>query len=62
MFERSHDPRSPLGGGFFAPKSIDQLIAEQGIHQITDLEALSGAIPDEDLDEFVAEIYRSREL
>ncbi len=50
-----------MGGGFFAPKSIDQLIVEQGIHPITDLEALSGAIPEEDVDEFVAEIYRSRE-
>jgi hypothetical protein len=54
-------PPNTLGGGFFAPKSIDQLIVEQGIHPITDLEALSGAIPEEDVDEFVAEIYRSRE-
>ena len=47
---------------FFTPKSIDQLIAEQHIHPITDISVLGGAIPDEDLDEFVAEIYRDRKV
>jgi hypothetical protein len=46
---------------FFAGKTIDQLIVDQGVHPITNLEALSGAIPDEDVDEFVADIYRARE-
>jgi hypothetical protein len=47
--------------GFFVAKTIDQLIAEQGIHPVTDLKLLGGAIPDEDVDAFVAEIYRDRE-
>lgn len=47
--------------GFFVAKTIDQLIAEQGIHPITDLKLLAGAIPDEDVDDFVADIYRDRE-
>src|SRR5436853_437147 len=38
---------------FFSAKTIEQLIAEQGTQPITDLSLLSGAIPDEDLDEFV---------
>ena len=45
---------------FFTFKSIDQLIAEQHIQPITDISVLSGAIPDEDLDDFLAEIYRDR--
>ncbi len=49
------------GVSFFAPKTIDQLIAEQGIRPIADLAVLSGALPDDDLDDLVAEIYRSRE-
>ena|SRR6266446_7830317 len=46
---------------FFDARTIDQLIAEQGIHPITDLKLLAGAIPDEDVDDFVADIYRDRE-
>jgi hypothetical protein len=48
------------GEGFFSTKAIDQLIAEQGTAPVSDLSILAGAIPDEDLDEFVADIYRSR--
>jgi hypothetical protein len=47
--------------GFFAHKSIDELRAEQGVPAVTDLEALGGLIPEEDLEEFVADIYRDRE-
>ncbi len=47
---------------FFSSKTIEQLIAEQHIEPIADISVLSGAIPDEDLDEFVAEIYRDRNL
>lgn len=52
-----------LGGdrGFFVAKTIDQLIAEQGVHPIDDLKSLAGAIPDDDVDEFVADIYRDRQ-
>lgn len=45
---------------FFASKSIDKLIAEQGIHPITKLELLDGDIPDEDIDEMVAQTYEYR--
>jgi hypothetical protein len=45
---------------FFNSRSIDQLIAEQHIQPIADISVLSGAIPDEDVDEFVADIYRDR--
>ncbi len=48
------------GQAFFAAKTITQLIAEQGVQPVQDIAALSGAIPDADLDEFVADIYRDR--
>jgi hypothetical protein len=50
----------PFGRSFFEAKTIDQLIAEQGVHPVTDLSILAGTIPDEDMDEFVADIYRDR--
>ena len=49
-----------LGSSFFQHRSIDQLRAEQGVPAVTDLEALAGLIPEEDLEEFVADIYRDR--
>lgn len=45
---------------FFASKTIDQLTAEQGTQPVKKLESLSGAIPDEDIDDFIADIYRDR--
>ena len=45
---------------FFAARTIDQLIAEQKVRPISDLSALAGTIPDEDIEEFVAGIYRDR--
>jgi hypothetical protein len=54
-------PNFPGSASFFNHKTIDQLIAEQGVQPIADLEALGGLIPDEDLDEFIADIYRDRE-
>jgi len=50
----------PFNRSFFEAKTIDQLIAEQGVRPITDFSILAGSIPDEDMDEFVAEIYRGR--
>jgi hypothetical protein len=50
----------PIGESFFAAKTLDQLIAEQGTLPIYDLSVFAGAIPDEDMDEFVADIYRTR--
>ena len=52
--EREHPPGSK------SSKTIEQLIAEQNVEPINDLSDLSGAIPDEDVDEFVADIYRAR--
>jgi hypothetical protein len=45
---------------FFSAKTIDQLIAEQGIRPVADVGIFAGVIPDEDIDEFVADIYRDR--
>ena len=50
------------GATFFLARTIDQLIAEQSVLPVSDLGALAGAIPDGDIDEFVADIYRAREL
>jgi len=41
-------------------KTIEQLISEQGIHPVADVGVFAGSIPDEDVDEFVADIYRDR--
>jgi predicted transcriptional regulator len=46
---------------FFTHKTIDELRAEQNVPEVTNLEALAGLIPEEDLEEFVADIYRDRE-
>jgi hypothetical protein len=45
---------------FFTAKTIDQLIAGQATFPIHDISVFAGAIPDEDMDEFVADIYRTR--
>jgi hypothetical protein len=52
--------KPPFGDDFFAAKSIDQLIAEQGVQPITDLTVLAGAIPDEELDDFLTQIHNDR--
>jgi hypothetical protein len=49
-----------ISENFFTPRTIEQLIAEQHVHPIANISILSGAIPDEDVDQFVAEIYRDR--
>src|SRR5258706_55042 len=53
-------PGRLINQSFFTTKTIKQLIAEQHVHPIANISILSGAIPDEDVDEFVAEIYRDR--
>jgi hypothetical protein len=53
-------PGHLISRSFFEPRTIKQLIAEQHVHPIANIAILSGAIPDEDVDEFVAEIYRDR--
>lgn len=47
---------------FLTPRTIKQLIAEQHVRPIANISVLGGAIPDEDVDEFVAEIYRDRKV
>ena len=51
---------SGLGASFFEAKTIDQLIAEQGVRPVTDFTAFSGAFPDEDIDDMLADIYADR--
>jgi len=46
--------------GFFDAKTIDQLIAEQGVSPVTSLELLVGGLPDADIDPMIDEIYRDR--
>ncbi|MEP7353630.1 MAG: hypothetical protein ABI824_10405 [Acidobacteriota bacterium] len=46
---------------FFATKTIEQLLSEQGIQPISDISSLSGAIPDEDVDDFIADMRRGRD-
>jgi hypothetical protein len=50
----------PFGRGFFKAKTIDQLIAEQGVRPVSDIGIFSGTIPDEDMDEFLADLHRDR--
>lgn len=45
---------------FFASKTIAQLIAEQDVHPVQDIGVFAGAIPDEDLDEFIAGMHSDR--
>jgi hypothetical protein len=53
-------PMDFISRSFFSPRTIEQLVAEQHIHPTANVSILGGAIPDEDLDQFVAEIYRDR--
>ena len=41
-------------------KTIDQLIAEQGVSPVTSLELFAGRLPDADIDAMIDEIYRDR--
>jgi hypothetical protein len=50
----------PFKNDFFASKTIVQLIAEQKADPVGDISSLTGAIPDEDLDDFIADIYKDR--
>jgi hypothetical protein len=60
--ELADEEREPFDAArFFANKTIDQLRTEQNVPAITDLDSLGEVIPEEDLEEFVAEIYRERE-
>ncbi len=58
--EIQNEPPSTLGRDFFEAKTINQLMAEQGIQPISDVTAFSGDLPDEDLDDMLADIYADR--
>jgi hypothetical protein len=59
---RRKDSSLPFdAAAFFADKTIEQLRMEQGAPAVTDIDSLEPFIPEEDLDEFIAEIYRDRE-
>jgi hypothetical protein len=48
-------------GNFFSAQTIHQLAVAQKVRPITDISILSGGFPkDEDIDDFVEEIYRAR--
>jgi hypothetical protein len=56
-----HDiPMGCFSHGFLMARTIEQLIADQHVRPIANVSILSGGIPDEDVDLFVAEIYRDR--
>src|SRR5262249_9713339 len=50
--------RLPFKSDFFAAKTIDQLIAEQGVQPITDLASFSTGLSDHEVDELIAEIHQ----
>ena len=45
---------------FFQAKTIEELIAEQGVQPVISLEAVAGWIPNEDVDAFLDAIYSDR--
>jgi hypothetical protein len=57
-----HDTRTAqFPNDFFAAKTIAQLMDEQKVGPPGDIGVLAGAIPDEDLDDFIAGIHRDRD-
>src|ERR1051326_7337703 len=48
------------GSDFFASKTIDELIAQQGIQPVEDLSVFA-TLPDAEVDSLIAEIHRGRE-
>ena len=56
-------PSLDLGGGnFFANSTIKELAATQRVKPIKNVSVLAGALSkDEDIDEFLSEIYKGRE-
>lgn len=48
---------------FFSAKSFDELVAAQGVKPLDDINSLAGLWPEgEDPDQFLSEIYKSREI
>src|ERR1035441_9623452 len=54
---RAHEPtcakRPKKMNDFWIPTTIDNIISEQQVGPVADIGIFSGAIPDEDMDEFV---------
>ncbi len=54
-------PSLSLGeGNFLASQSIQQLIEAQSVKPIRDISRFAGIIPDDEIDDFVSDIYQSR--
>lgn len=54
-------PSLALGeGNFFASPSIQQLIEAQGVKPIRDISIFAGVIPDDEIEDFLSEIYQAR--
>jgi hypothetical protein len=51
----------PGKGDFFASKTIDQLIAEQGVRPIDDI-SVFGTLSDDEVDALLAEIHQGRQV
>ena len=51
----------PFKSDFFTAKTIDQLIAEQGVKPITEFAAFSGGLSDDEVDALIAEIHQGRQ-
>jgi len=61
-YRRASDGPKPVGtGDFFAEPSIEELANAQKVKPFKDISDLAGGIPaDQDLDEFLREIYAAR--
>jgi hypothetical protein len=56
-------PSLSLGeGNFFLSPSIEQLAASQGVGPLRDTSKLGGVLEDNEVEEFISEIYSSREI
>ncbi|MGH9793609.1 MAG: hypothetical protein ACRD5G_02450 [Candidatus Acidiferrales bacterium] len=60
---RANKAALPRGAGrdFFLSLTLEQLAKAQGVKPLTDPSVLAGAWPeDDDIDEFIEDLYRSR--
>lgn len=48
------------GGNFLSSQSIQQLVEAQGIKPVRDVSTFGGIIPDEEVEDFISDIYQAR--
>jgi hypothetical protein len=53
--------KPPVPDVFFASPTMEQLMESQGIKPVRDISVFAGVIGDEEIADFVAEIYAARE-